>query len=103
GLSADGTRVVFVSWAGDLVANDVNHCDDAFVRDFTTGTTLLASVGASGAAGDFGVWFAALSGDGNVVAFTTLADNVVPTDLNAFSDCFVRDLAAGTTALMSCN
>src|SRR5262249_60269601 len=98
GLSADGTRVVFVSWAGDLVANDVNHCEDAFVRDFTTGTTLLASVGASGAAGDFGVWYAALSGDGNAVAFTTLPDNGVPTALNAFPACSFPHLAAGTPA-----
>jgi Tol biopolymer transport system component len=40
---------------------------------------------------------ASLSADGQVVAFTSFADDLVAGDTNATADVFVRDLAAGTT------
>jgi Tol biopolymer transport system component len=51
-MSADGRYVAFVSAASNLVAGDTNGIPDVFVRDLVTGTTSLASVGASCAGGD---------------------------------------------------
>jgi Tol biopolymer transport system component len=42
-----------------------------------------------------------ISGDGRYVAFTSLADNLVPGDNNHAQDVFVRDLQAGTTTPVS--
>ncbi|MCB1245652.1 MAG: PD40 domain-containing protein [Acidimicrobiia bacterium] len=38
-----------------------------------------------------------ISDDGQVVAFTSSASNLVPGDVNLSTDVFVRDIAAGTT------
>ncbi|WGX99421.1 cutinase family protein [Nocardioides sp. L-11A] len=42
-----------------------------------------------------------VSADGQVVAFESVADNLVPGDTNGSNDIFVRDLRAGTTARVS--
>ncbi len=44
---------------------------------------------------------AAISADGNIVAFTSSATNLVPGDTNASLDIFVRNRAAGTTTRAS--
>jgi Tol biopolymer transport system component len=100
-LSADGTRVAFVSAAPNLVSDDTNSRFDAFVHDTTTGTTVRASLGQGDVQSDADVWFVAISGDGNGVVFITLADDLVPPDGNGVEDAFFRDLAHGTTELVS--
>ncbi len=47
-ISADGTKVAFISWASNLVAGDTNIREDVFVHDLTTGTTTRVSVAADG-------------------------------------------------------
>jgi len=47
-LSADGSRVAFVSAATDLVAADGNGEEDVFVRDLPAGPTRLVSVNMAG-------------------------------------------------------
>ena len=42
-----------------------------------------------------------VSADGQYVAFSSWADNLVPNDANGESDVFVRDLQTGTTRLVS--
>ncbi|MBK6939278.1 MAG: hypothetical protein IPH13_03600 [Planctomycetes bacterium] len=42
-----------------------------------------------------------ISSDGNFVAFTSFATNLVAGDTNGFRDVFVRDIAAGTTRRVS--
>jgi len=100
-LSADGTRVAFVSAAPNLVADDTNLFFDAFVHDATTGTTVRASLGQGDVQSDANVWFVAISGDGNGAVFVTAADDLVPHDGNGVEDVFLRDLAHGTTELVS--
>jgi WD40-like Beta Propeller Repeat len=98
-LDQDGGRVVFRTW-DPLVAGDGNAKVDAYVRDLSAGTTILASVASGGASGDGNVQQAVdISGDGTRVAFTDDSDNLVPGDANNAADVFVRDLAAGTTTL----
>src|SRR5262249_45946330 len=109
-ISADGRFVAFTSSATDLVAGftDNNAAGgDVFLRDTVAGTTTLVSRGAASAtAGGNGASSGAtLSRDGRLVAFQSLATDLVAgfTDNNgsALTDVFLRDTVAGTTALVS--
>ncbi len=100
--SSNGLFVAFYSDADNLVANDTNGCRDVFVRDLVGGTNILVSVNTNGnASGDDISFDPAISGDGRYVVFTSSADNLVAGDTNQAQDVFVRDLQAGTTALVS--
>src|SRR4051812_30514172 len=101
-ISADGRFVAFVSVATNLVPGDTNGWADVFVRDRETGRTERASVGPGGRQGD---WHSgggpALSARGRLVAFSSLATNLVPGDTNRFEDVFVRDRQTGRTTRVS--
>src|SRR5919201_3693062 len=98
--SADGL-VVFSSASPKLVPGDTNGRRDVFVRDVSTGTTTLVSVGMNGQPANNDSDGASISADGRFVAFGSLASNLVPGDTNSFSDVFVRDLQSGTTTRIS--
>jgi len=100
-IAADGTVVSFHSYADNLVAGDGNANSDVFVHDLAAGTTVRASVSASGGEANGESMNAVLSGNGQTVAFTSTATNLVEGDTNARRDVFVRDLAAGTTQRVS--
>ncbi len=102
-IAADGRHVVFASPSATLVPGDGNGKTDVFVRDLSTGSTVLASRadGAAGALGNGNSEDADVTADGRFVAFETLAANFGDGDANALSDIFVRDLVAGTTRLVS--
>src|ERR1039457_1626637 len=100
-VSTNGRYIAFASDADNLVPHDTNGCRDIFVRDLLLSTNFLVSVGTNGVGADGLSTDAAISGDGRYVAFTSGADNLVPGDNNKALDVFVRDLQAGTTALVS--
>ena len=100
-VSSNGQFVAFYSDADDLVPNDTNGTRDVFVRALISGTNILVSVNTNGVAGDGPSTDPAISGNGRYVAFTSSADNLVPGDTNKAHDVFIRDLLAGTTALVS--
>ena len=100
-ISADGRFVAFASFASNLVAGDANGAVDVFVHDRQTGQTVLASVDASGTQGDNDSSYPALSADGLVLAFESLASNFAAGDSNAQTDVFVRDLQSGQLQLVS--
>ncbi|WP_462203902.1 TolB family protein [Frankia sp. CcWB3] len=101
-LSADGTRLSFLSYASDLVAGDVNGSGDIFVRDLTTGQTVPATVTADGVWGDDNfASLARISGDGTKVAFSSPATNLVPDDTNGLTDIFLKDLVTGKLTRVS--
>ena len=99
-LSANGTKVAFISNASNLVAGDTNGTADVFVKDLATGALTLVSTGASGPGNDASD-APSLSADGTRVAFTSSASNLVASDVNDRSDVFVRDLATGALTLVS--
>ncbi len=101
GISRDGTRVLFLSKATDLVPGDNNEAADVFVRDLQSGTTYLASVSTNGTSGSMGSSAAYLTPDGRFVVFQSESDNLVSGDTNGISDVYLRDLAAGTTRRVS--
>ena len=100
-VSANGRFVAFYSDADDLAPNDTNGCGDVFVRDLVAGANILVSVNTNGnASGDGLSTSPSISSNGQYVVFTSSADNLVPGGTNK-QNVFIRDLLAGTTALVS--
>ncbi len=100
-ISADGQIVAFVSYASNLVASDKNVAADVFVHDRSNGLTERVSVKSSGREGNAGSYSAAISVDGQIVAFHSSASNLVAGDRNSASDVFVHDRSTGLTERVS--
>jgi Periplasmic component of the Tol biopolymer transport system len=100
-LSDDGTKIVFSSSADDLVPNDFNGTSDVFVFDLTTGTNKLVSAGVDGNPTTGSSFNPVITRDGRFVAFISTATNLVADRINLFANVFLRDLQAGTNALVS--
>ena len=114
-FSPDGARLVFHSEANDLVVGDAPRPAftgdrDVFVRDLSAGVTTLVSADAAGVGSANGLSMAgAFSPDGRRVVFVSQADDLGPVDSRRAgdvlmqTDVYVRDLATGTTTLVSAN
>ncbi len=101
-ISADGNVVAFESYAKNLVPSDTNGVRDVIVWNATTGAVVRVSVGQGGAEANGGSTEPSISGDGNVVAFSSGASNLAPgvqgiNTLNVYR----RDLSAGSTTLIT--
>src|SRR4051812_28567498 len=104
-ISADGSRVAFVTEAGNLDPADLGTDADVYLYDRTTHATSLVSrqrTAAGGQPGDATSDSPALSDDGMQIAFASDAANLSTEDGDA-KDVFVRDLAVtpATTQLVS--
>jgi Tol biopolymer transport system component len=99
-LSGDGGVVAFTSLATNLVAGDANRAPDVFVRVFGA-PPVRVSVATGGAEANGSSTQPDVSADGGRVVFTSSADSLVADDINEHDDVFVRDLATGTTSLVS--
>jgi Tol biopolymer transport system component len=100
-LSPDGRYVAFHSYAANLVAGDTNAVADIFVRDRQLGTTERASTDSAGVQGNGISFQPALSADGRLVVFESVATNLVAGDTNGVTDVFVHDRLSGTTERVS--
>jgi Tol biopolymer transport system component len=101
-ISANGRYVAFSSSASNLVPGDTNGVDDVFVHDRATGVTDRVSLGPGGVQALGGASVSpSISDDGQFVAFTSGATNLVADDTNGASDIFVRDRQTGTTTRAS--
>ncbi|MEO7731487.1 MAG: Ig-like domain-containing protein [Kofleriaceae bacterium] len=100
-ISADGRFVAFESIASTLVAGDSNATIDVFRHDRITGETVRVSVATGGGQATGTSIDPRISDDGNRVAFTSTAFDLVANDANGATDIFVRDLVAGTTTRVS--
>jgi len=100
-ISADGSFIAFVSYADDLVDADTNGYEDIFVRDVAGGTTTLVSRHTDGTQGDDWSYSPSISADGQIVAYSSYAGNLVDDDANGAGDVFVYDMQAGTTTMVS--
>jgi Tol biopolymer transport system component len=100
-ISADGSRIVFMSEATNLVPGDTNSAQDVFVHDRGTGTTRRVSVNSQGVQADDRSSLGSISGNGLFVAFSSPATNLVGNDANAETDIFVRDLVKKRTTRVS--
>ena len=100
-LSDDGSLLVFTSSSPELAPGDSNGKPDVFVRDMRTGAIALVSVSLTGSTGDDTCGWPVISADGRVVAFSSLASDLVPGDAPGSSDTFVRDLATGAIEMLT--
>lgn len=94
-MSGDGTKVVFVSSATNLVPDDTNGLTDVFMKDLTTGEITLVSLSPDGQTGSGANWgdAATVSFDGSRVAFSSAAPDLSPDDANGpLLDVFVATL-----------
>lgn len=89
-ISANGQRIAFVSTASNLHSPDANGLADVFVFDRPTAKTRMMSRTGNGLVGNGPSDAIRISADGNVVAFTSLASNLVTNDTNGVQDVFVR-------------
>jgi Tol biopolymer transport system component len=90
-LSADGTKVAFVSYASNLDPHDRDHIVDVYVKDLVGGHLGVYSTSDSGVKGDDDSWNPSISADGSLVAFYTHASNLDPLDSNRDLDVYVKD------------
>jgi hypothetical protein len=98
-ISDDGIKVVFTSWAANLVAGDSND-DDVFMHDMSTGQTTLVSKSYD-QQGNNDSWYPSISGDGRYVSFVSSATNLVAGDTNEREDVFLHDAATGISRRVS--
>lgn len=103
-ISGDGRRVVFSSFASDLVTNDFNKDRDVFMTDLQSGVTALLSAGMDGNAAMGGSsTMPVISDNGRFVAFVSAATNLVAGDTNGAADIFLRNLDTGVITLVNVN
>ena len=112
-ISADGSRIAFLSNAADVVPGDNNRAVDAFVYEQKTDSTVRVSVTSDGdqlepfvyaeeaSVYRDGVNEVEISGNGRVVAFTSHANGLVKEDKNNVPDVFVHDIGSAVTERVS--
>jgi Tol biopolymer transport system component len=100
-ISADGRWIAFDSDADNLVAGDTNDCADVFLYDRQTEALARLSVSSTGTEGNSSSWSAAISGDGQWIAFESVADNLVVGDANLCIDLFLHARVSGATTRVS--
>ena len=101
-ISGDGKTVAFESNSSNLVENDKNGLKDVFVWSAATGKIQTVSVGKSGTAADAESYEASVSGDGNLIAFTSAASNISAIDKGVSNNnVFIRDMSQGITTMIS--
>jgi len=111
-MTADGRYVAFHSGADNLVANDTNGNFDTFIKDRVTGSVTRVSVASNGTEGNDDSSYPTISADGNYVAFSSFATNLVSGDTNSTCpdfpnnnyscpDIFVHNLQTGATERVS--
>ncbi len=102
-ITSDGRFLTLSSTSSNLVANDTNGLEDAFLYDRTGAKMERVSVASNGAGGngDSGTDGVFASLDGRYVFFGSNAGNLDPRSVEGRSLCYLRDRAAGTTTLVS--
>jgi Tol biopolymer transport system component len=92
-LSADGTAVAFGTFATNFDPRDTDTYQDAYVKDLSSGTLVLASVSAAGTKGNANTLFPWISGNGSRVVFRSDASNLVAADTDHTGDVYVKQVA----------
>lgn len=98
-MSADGRYLVFHSDSADLDPRDPDVSTDVYVRDRSTGSTTLLSIGNDGAKGNFDSFWPAISRNGRFVVFSSFASNLVPGDTNNTADVYLVDRDANRNGM----
>ena len=98
-ISGDGRYVAFISTATNLVSGVSGT--QLYLRDRKTSHTILISVSGDGSPANGNISSESISADGRYIAFVSSATNLVSQNTNGVAQAFVRDVASGTTDLVS--
>jgi Tol biopolymer transport system component len=90
-ISGDASTIAFHSRSDNLVEGDTNNQPDVFLVNVASGEVSLVSKNSAGEVGNGGSERASISADGNRVAFSSDASNLVEGDTNNGEDVFVLD------------
>ena len=99
-ISGDGRFIVFYSVATNLVQGDTNDEADIFIHDSLIGETKRIT-GSNGEQANGWSSSPIISADGQYIAFTSWADNLVTSDQNSERDVFVYNRLSGKIELVS--
>src|SRR5437868_7579862 len=100
-VSADGRFLVFTSRARNLVPGGRGNGAHVYVRDMQGRTTKMVDLNENGSEANDDSVGPSVSADGQVIAFTSAASNLVSGDNVADLSVFVRDLRRGTSERVS--
>ena len=100
-ISADGSTVGFDSLATNLVATATAGNDEVYVKNLQTNGLTLVSQTAGGVVADGVSEFAALSANGNLVAFDSSASNLGLGATGAVREIYIKNVATGALTLAS--
>ena len=100
-LSADGTKVAFLSHATNLDPRDTETSPDVYVKNLVTGDLTLVTVNSSGAKANDSAGEPVLAAGGGSVAFGSAASNLVPADMDHYQDVYVKNLVTSVLTLVS--
>jgi Tol biopolymer transport system component len=99
-VSSDGTHIAFSSSATNL-SGGTHNTSDVYVRDTTRQVTDLVSKASNGANANGRSLAPAISADGQVIAFQSIASNLSSNDTNGVDDIYVHDRRTGQTSRVS--
>ena len=91
-----------LSYDGRYVAYYTDLSTKVYIYDRQTGQKKLVSVNNAGVTANGYSYYPAISADGNVVVYMSMATNLVPGYGNQY-DIFIRDISAGMTDVVSKN
>ena len=100
-MTNDGSQIAFESGASTLAPNDTNAKTDIFIRRVALGDTFRLSLSSASGQADGDSHHPALSGDGQIIAYSSTAQNLVDDDDSTSADVFVRNRTTGDVALVS--
>ncbi|MGD2162279.1 MAG: PKD domain-containing protein, partial [Anaerolineales bacterium] len=97
-ISSDGAWVAFSSNKSNLVPNDTNGVRDIFLWSRASEDLERVNLSYAGNDANFSSYHPAVSDDGRYVAFRSFATNLIPSQVENYSnDVFRRDRHTGTT------
>ncbi len=100
-ISADGKSVAFESYATNLVPIDANKVRDVFVWNYDSSTVTAVSEN-RGIEANGECFEPTISGDGNLIAFSSSADNLAPGVTGTSTvNVYLRDVRSGAVTLIS--
>jgi VCBS repeat-containing protein len=100
-VSEDGRFIAFDSYASNLVLGDTNNRSDVFLVDRLEGTIDLVSIAHNGDESNGSSFAPSLSADGQLVAFSSTASNLVPESDSSTSNVFLFDRLNGSIERIS--
>ena len=101
-ISGDGKSVAFESHSTNLVADDKNGVKDIFIWNSVSNKIDKVSMGNNDKEANAESYEPSVSGDGNLIAFTSTAGNISGTEKGTSNNnVFLRDMASKTTIMIS--